>query len=101
MNETAKAQAFKAGQDAEMFCCKVKYFWLGFWNIFLCVQDRLLVSGVTANSCKLTWAASKNSGGLALEYLVEKCHVGSSDSWVKQAVTSNTHLTINDLGICQ
>jgi len=60
-------------------------------------EDRLTVSSVTSNSCKLSWGQSRNSGGLPLEYLVEKCCLASSDSWVKQAITSNTNLTVNDL----
>jgi len=59
-------------------------------------EDRLLVSKISSSGCKLNWTASKNSGGLPLEYLVEKYTV-ASDSWVKQAVTSNTELSVNDL----
>ena len=61
-------------------------------------QDRLIVSNVTANGCKLSWGQSKNTGGLPLEYAVEKCVVGSAESWVKQAVTSSNHVSVNDLG---
>ena len=60
-------------------------------------QDRLLVSNVTATGCKLSWEKSKDSGGLPLEYLIEKFCV-ASDAWSKQAVTSNTNFTVNDLG---
>ena len=56
-----------------------------------------MVSNVTASGCKLSWGKSKNTGGLPLEYLIEKFCV-ASDSWSKQAVTSNTNFTINDLG---
>merc|ERR1711970_1709285 len=59
-------------------------------------EDRLLVSKISSSGCKLNWTASKNSGGLPLEYLVEK-YIVASDSWVKQAVTSNTELLVNDL----
>jgi len=59
-------------------------------------EDRLLVSKISSAGCKLNWTASKNSGGLPLEYLVEK-YIVASDSWVKQAVTSNTELLVNDL----
>merc|ERR1712179_808212 len=59
-------------------------------------EDRLLVSNISSSGCKLTWTASKNSGGLPLEYLVEK-YIVASDSWVKQAITSNTELLVNDL----
>jgi len=59
-------------------------------------EDRLVVSNVTASGCKLSWGKSKNTGGLPLEYLIEKFCV-ASDSWSKQAVTSNTNFTINDL----
>ena len=72
-------------------------------NLDLCIsyKDRLLVSNVTASGCKLSWGKSKNTGGLPLEYLIEKFCV-ASDSWSKQAVTSNTNFTVNDLGkYCQ
>lgn len=59
-------------------------------------EDRLLVSNISSSGCKLNWTASKNSGGLPLEYLVEKYTV-ASDSWAKQAITSNTELLVNDL----
>jgi len=59
-------------------------------------EDRLLVSKISSSGCKLNWTASKNSGGLPLEYLVEK-YLVASDSWVKQAITSNTELLVNDL----
>ena len=59
-------------------------------------EDRLLVSNISSSGCKLNWTASKNSGGLPLEYLVEK-YIVASDSWVKQAITSNTELLVNDL----
>ena len=44
----------------------------------------------------MSWGAAKNSGGLPLNYLVEKYTV-ASDSWAKQAVTANTELKVNDL----
>jgi len=59
-------------------------------------EDRLLVSEVTASSCKLAWGAARNTGGLPLQYLVERCTVGGQD-WAKQAVTSTTSLSVNDL----
>jgi len=59
-------------------------------------EDRLIVSNITASGCKLSWGAAKNSGGLPLNYLVEKYTV-ASDSWAKQAVTANTELKVNDL----
>lgn len=59
-------------------------------------EDRLLVSNVSSTGCKLSWSAAKNSGGLPIEYLVEKYATGS-DAWVKQGVTTNTELVINDL----
>ena len=55
------------------------------------------MSNVTASGCKLSWEKSKDSGGLPLEYLIEKFCV-ASDAWSKQAVTSNTNFTVNDLG---
>ena len=64
------------------------------------LQDRLIVSNVTATSCQLSWGASRNTGGLPLDYLVERLAVADG-SWVKQAATSATHITVNDLGICQ
>ena len=55
------------------------------------------MSNVSATGCKLSWEKSKDSGGLPLEYLIEKFCV-ASDAWSKQAVTSNTNFTVNDLG---
>ena len=55
------------------------------------------MSNVSASGCKLSWEKSKDSGGLPLEYLIEKFCV-ASDAWSKQAVTSNTNFTVNDLG---
>ena len=69
---------------------------LGF-TLLMFSKDRLLVSNVTASGCKLSWEKSKDSGGLPLEYLIEKFCV-ASDAWSKQAVTSNTNFTVNDLG---
>ena len=43
-------------------------------------QDRLLVSNVTRSSCRLSWKAPKDDGGLALEYIVEK-YTANGDSW--------------------
>ena len=63
-------------------------------------QDRLIVSEVTASSCKLSWQASRNTGGLPLDYLVERLAVADG-TWVKAAATTSTHITVNDLGICQ
>ena len=54
------------------------------------------MSDVHSSGCKLAWKQSKDDGGLPLEYLVEKFDV-TSDSWVKQGMTSNTDLLVNDL----
>ena len=35
-------------------------------HLSLC-QDRLLVTEVTASSCKLAWGAARNTGGLPLQ----------------------------------
>lgn len=59
-------------------------------------EDRLTVSNIHASGCKLSWGCSKDNGGLPLEYLVEKFDV-TSDAWVKQGMTSNTDLLVNDL----
>jgi len=59
-------------------------------------EDRLLVSKISSSGCKLNWEPAKNSGGLPIEYLVEKFAIGS-DVWVKQGITSNTELLVNDL----
>lgn len=59
-------------------------------------EDRLLVSNITSTGCKLIWSPAKDSGGLDIEYLVEKYTAGS-DAWAKQAITSNSELLINDL----
>jgi len=61
-------------------------------------EDRLLVSKITASSCQLNWEATKNAGGLPIEYLVEK-YLVDSDTWIKQGVTPNTYLAANDLEI--
>ena len=55
------------------------------------------MSEVSASSCKLSWQASRNTGGLPLDYLVERLAV-SDGTWVKAAATTSTHITINDLG---
>jgi len=59
-------------------------------------EDRLIVSEVSASSCKLSWQASRNTGGLALDYLVERLAVADG-TWVKAAATTSTHITVNDL----
>ena len=43
-------------------------------------DDRLLVSNISKNSCRLNWQAPKDNGGLPLEYIVEKFSA-QSDSW--------------------
>jgi len=59
-------------------------------------EDRLLVSKVTATGCHLSWQACKNTGGLPVDYLVEKYAV-AADTWAKQIVTSSTEFSVNDL----
>jgi predicted phage tail protein len=59
-------------------------------------EDRLLVSDITASGCRLNWQPTKNSGGLPIEYLVEKYTV-ASDTWTRQGLTSNTDFAVNDL----
>jgi len=59
-------------------------------------EDRLLVSKITSTSCKLNWQPTKNTGGLPIEYLVEK-YIVAADSWIRQGVTPNTDFTVNDL----
>lgn len=59
-------------------------------------EDRLLVSKITASSCQLNWEPTKMTGGLPVEYLVEKYAV-DSDTWTKAGVTPSTHFAVNDL----
>ena len=35
-------------------------------------EDRLLVSNIHRNGCRLNWKESKDDGGLPVEYIVEK-----------------------------
>merc|ERR1712203_1317762 len=59
-------------------------------------EDRLIVSDINATGCKLSWQATKHTGGLPVDYLVEK-YIVSADAWAKQGVTSSTYLKVNDL----
>jgi len=59
-------------------------------------EDRLLVSNIDSSGCKLSWKACKDSGGIPVEYLVEKFAV-HEDAWMKQGITSNTDYSICDL----
>jgi len=59
-------------------------------------QDRLVVSNISSSGCKLSWGASKDNGGLTVDYIVEKYDV-QSDTWVNQGSTKNTYLVVNDL----
>ena len=61
-------------------------------------EDRLLVSDISANGCKLEWQATKHTGGLPVDYLVEK-YIVSADAWAKQGVTGSTYLKVNDLDV--
>ena len=59
-------------------------------------QDRLLVSNITSSGCKLSWEASKDNGGLNIEYVVDRYEV-AADAWTHQGNTRNTELVVNDL----
>ena len=61
-------------------------------------EDRLVVSDISANGCKLTWEPTKHTGGLPVDYLVEK-YIVSADAWAKQGVTGSTFLKVNDLDV--
>jgi hypothetical protein len=43
-------------------------------------QDRLVVSNVHRNGCRLSWKASLDDGGLPLEYAIEKFLV-DANAW--------------------
>ena len=59
-------------------------------------EDRLLVSNIHRNGCRLNWQASKDDGGLPIEYAVEK-YVVAADAWSTYAQISATSIDINDL----
>ena len=59
-------------------------------------EDRLLVSNVHRNGCRLSWKGSKDDGGLPTEYIVEK-YVVAADVWSNYAQLSGTSIEINDL----
>ena len=59
-------------------------------------EDRLLVSNVHRNGCRLNWKGCKDDGGLPIEYLVEK-YVVAADVWSNYAQLSGTSIDINDL----
>lgn len=58
--------------------------------------DRLVVSNINSSGCRLSWEASKDNGGLSIEYVVDR-HDVQADAWVNQGVTRNNELTVNDL----
>lgn len=43
-------------------------------------QDRLLVSNINKNGCRLTWQAPQDDGGLPVEYIIEK-FVVEANAW--------------------
>ena len=43
-------------------------------------QDRLVISNVHRNGCKLSWQASADDGGLPVEYVIEKFLV-DANAW--------------------
>ena len=59
-------------------------------------EDRLLVSNVHRNGCRLNWKESKDNGGLPIEYIVEK-YVVAADVWSNYAQLSGTSIEVNDL----
>lgn len=50
------------------------------------------------SGCRLTWGASKDDGGLPVEYIVEK-FVVKADAWSKAAQVSGTAFEVNDLEV--
>jgi hypothetical protein len=44
-------------------------------------QDRLMISNVHRNGCKLSWKASADDGGLPIEYVIEKFLV-DANAWL-------------------
>jgi fibronectin type 3 domain-containing protein len=59
-------------------------------------QDRLVASNINSSGCKLSWEASKDNGGLDIEYVVDRYEV-QADAWASQGSTRNTELVVNDL----
>ena len=59
-------------------------------------EDRLVASDISSMGCKLSWKPCKDTGGLPVEYLVEK-YIVEADAWMKQGITSSTELTVSDL----
>jgi hypothetical protein len=48
-------------------------------------QDRLVVSNIHRNGCKLTWQAPADDGGLPVEYVVEK-FVVHANAWYAREI---------------
>jgi len=59
-------------------------------------EDRLVVSNINASGCKLSWKPCNDTGGLPVEYLVDK-YIAAADTWIKQGVTSGIDYTVTDL----
>lgn len=59
-------------------------------------EGRLEVTEVHRSGCRLTWEASKDDGGLPVEYLVEKLVV-LADAWVSVGQVTTTTFDVNDL----
>ena len=59
-------------------------------------EDRLIVSNIHRNGCRLTWKESKDNGGLPIEYIVEK-YIVAGDVWSNYAQLSGTSIEVNDL----
>lgn len=59
-------------------------------------QDRLMISNVHRNGCKLSWKASADDGGLPIEYVIEKFLV-DANAWTRCATTTSTSYEIGDL----
>ena len=59
-------------------------------------EDRIVVSNVHRNGCRLQWKESKDNGGLPIEYIVEK-YVVAADVWSNYAQLSGTSIDVNDL----
>ena len=59
-------------------------------------EDRLLVSNIHRNGCRLNWKETKDNGGLPIEYIVEK-YIVAADNWSNYAQLSGTSIDVNDL----
>jgi len=59
-------------------------------------QDRLVVSNIHRNGCKLTWQPPADDGGLPVEFIVEK-FIMHANAWTRCGTTTSTHFEVSDL----